>query len=306
MKRVFLGILWFFVFVMGVHAVHALTLDRTIRYTRVSFYSPNFPYILDGYKIAFVTDTHLMDDGQLMRIVDNLNEMDLDLLLLGGDFARRGGVWQRHLGILSETITGDGVFGVEGNHDHGGILREVAYNYGIGLLLNEGFHIQEGLFLAGVEDYWYGRPSFEDALKGALEDDFVLFLSHNPDATMSNDTTGIDLVLSGHTHGGQLTFFGLYAPALNPDRVTSYGQRFSHGFAYSYDGVPVFVSRGTGQVYPRVFSRPEVIILTLGFGEGVRYSVGLDFWNVIFWVIILCNLLFYFWVRFGMKNKENS
>ncbi len=105
-------------------------------------------------------------------------------------------------------------------------------------------------------------------------DDFVLLLAHNPDITMRQDTSNVDLTLSGHTHGGHVTFFGLWAPALTWNTViTDYGQRFMSGWAESRDGTPVYVSRGTGtfERTPRVFARPQVILFTL---QSTKQSVN--------------------------------
>ena len=294
---------------VGIHLAHAMTLDRMIQYTRVYFTSPDFPAQLDGYQVAFITDTHAISDDQLRQVVRRLNDMAIDALLLGGDFERRQGSYRRHIGILSEVLTYDGIWAVEGNHDHGRITRQTMADYGVGLLNNQGVHLQEGLYLAGAEDHWHGRPSFEAALAEMNPSDFVLFLSHNPDASMTNDLTDIHLMLSGHTHGGQINFLGIYAPYLtlsnHPDfpsrAVTRYGQRFKSGFAYGQDEeTPVFVSRGTGQEYMRVFSRPEVVILTLNHGAP-QQRVAMDVATAVFWAVILGNLvlyhLYWFWKR---------
>jgi predicted MPP superfamily phosphohydrolase len=81
---------------------------------------------------------------------------------------------------------------------------------------------------------------------------------------MIQSTEGIDLILSGHTHRGQITFLG-YPMYLHRGSITSYGTRFGYGLARSADGVPVFVSSGIGAYYsvPRIFARPEVVIFTL-------------------------------------------
>jgi predicted MPP superfamily phosphohydrolase len=125
--------------------------------------------------------------------------------------------------------------------------------------------VRQDFYLAGVEDLWNGDPDIPQAIAGSREGDFVLLLAHNPDTTMTQDTTGVDLVLSGHTHGGQVTIFGLWAPLFAIDEgITAYDQRFRSGWSTSRDDVPVYVSNGTGQYATRVFARPQVIILTLG------------------------------------------
>jgi predicted MPP superfamily phosphohydrolase len=82
---------------------------------------------------------------------------------------------------------------------------------------------------------------------------------------MIQDTTSVDLILSGHTHGGHVTFLGIWAPELTLRKtITDYGQRFMSGWTESRDDTPVYVSNGTGHVsVPRIFARPQVILLTL-------------------------------------------
>jgi len=83
---------------------------------------------------------------------------------------------------------------------------------------------------------------------------------------MKQDTESVDLILSGHTRGGHITFFGVWAPMLAFRKtITDSGQRFMSGWSESRDGIPVYVSNGTGKYtdIPRVFARPQIIIITL-------------------------------------------
>jgi len=247
-----------------IHIAHGLTLDDIMEYKEVTFSSPDVPQELDGYRIAFVVDTHFISEERLWGVVEELNQRDLDLLLLGGDFAANTAWMRTSVAILSHIETRDGIFGVEGNHDNHRFLFQAMEEQGMTPLSNSGLHIRENFFLAGVEDLWNRSPSIAAAIAGAEPDDFVLLLSHNPDVAMQQDTTGVHLILSGHTHGGQITFFGLWAPYFTvSDHITSYGQRFRSGWAESHDGTPVFVSNGTGEYLPRIFARPQVILLTL-------------------------------------------
>lgn len=246
--------------IAAIHLLYSLTLGRVIQYVEVPFHSPRWPAHLDGYRIAFITDTHGISDSNLRQVVDELNASDIDLLLLGGDFWAH---YSRTLPILAQTQTTDGIFGVEGNHDiHTRLFAEME-RQGMTPLSNSGQRIRDGFWLAGLEDLWNRNPCTTAATQGA-GDDFVLLLTHNPDATMKVDTTAIDLILSGHTHGGQINFFGLWAPLFTfTNLVTSYGQRFVSGWAKSRDGTPVYVSSGTGAVHLRMFTRPQVIIFTM-------------------------------------------
>jgi len=252
--------------IISIHAIHALTLDRTIEYKEVSLNSSRWPEKLDGYLIAFITDIHTAPDEVLQSIVNELNERQIDLLLLGGDFSMKDGHYIRSIEILSEIKTTDGIFGVEGNHDDYMRLFNVMEAYNITPLSNSGLHIHNGFFLAGTEDLWNRNPCIATATLNAEPGDFILLVSHNPDIAMKQTTGGLDLILSGHTHGGQITFFGLWAPWLTlRSSITEYGQRFSSGWSLSRDGVSVYVSNGTGEYFhiPRVFARPQVILMSI-------------------------------------------
>lgn len=247
-----------------IHIVHGLTLDRTIRYVEIEFRCENWPSELDGYRIAFMTDMHVIPDETMRNVASELNTRNIDLLLLGGDFSMHYAHYQGTLREIAQINTVDGIFGVEGNHDNYIRLFEAKEQYGITPLDNSGVRIRKGFYLAGVQDMWNRSPNVQQAIEGANADDFILLVSHNPDVSMAQSTAEVDLILAGHTHRGQITFFG-FPMYLLRDHITSYGTRFAHGFSYSADGTPVFVSSGIGVYYSvqRIFARPEVIIFTM-------------------------------------------
>ena len=265
-KNIFIIITVFLLVIILIHVVSAFTFDKSIEYKNISFHSEKIPSALNGYQIAFITDTHAMTRQELQEVVQELNKLQLDLLLLGGDFPSSDGAAARSMEELSQVVTVDGIYGVEGNHDNYLDLFAAMEQYSIKPLSNSGVYIRDRFYLAGVEDLWNRNPDIAAATKDAQAEDFVLLLSHNPDTTMIQDTTSVDLVLSGHTHGGQVTFFGIWAPELTLRKtITDYGQRFMSGWAMSRDGVPVYISNGTGHLSaaPRVFARPQVILITL-------------------------------------------
>ena len=233
------------------HVVHALTLDKILQYRQITFSSAKIPAQMDGYLIAFVVDTHQMSSDDLVLVVSELNTRGVDLLLLGGDFRSSERTPLQTMDILSRVHTTDGIFGIEGNHDWYQTLFAAMEACGITPLSNEGVHIREGFYLGGVEELWNRRPDVAMAINGAEPDDFTLLLAHNPDLTMLQDTTGVDLILSGHTHGGQMTFLGWWAPYFTFDNgITAYGQRFRSGWSQSRDSTPVYVSNGAGDYFP--------------------------------------------------------
>ncbi len=95
---------------------------------------------------------------------------------------------------------------------------------------------------------------------GATDNYYVILLTHNPDLAERVDLAGIDLVLAGHTHGGQITVFGLWAPFTS----SRYGQKYRGGVTET-DDTTVIVTRGVGTVRlpMRFFARPEITIVKL-------------------------------------------
>ena len=265
-KYVVLGPLAICLLTVLVHAVSMLAFDSRIEYKRVSFQSDKVPADMHGYVIAFISDTHAMPAQALEGIVSELNKTAPDLLILGGDFSSSRGAVQRSMEILSQAVTTDGIYGVEGNHDDYRELFAAMQRYAIRPLSNSGVHVRQDFYLAGLEDLWNRRPDIENALCDAKTGDFVLVIAHNPDVTMLQNTSAVDLILCGHTHGGQITLFGAWAPALTMlEVITDYGQRFMSGWAESRDGVPVYVSNGAGTFagVPRIFARPQVVLITM-------------------------------------------
>jgi len=254
-----------------IHILSALTLDRHIEYRRVTYTSEKISPSLDGYLIAFITDSHSISTERLSQVIERLNGYDLDLLLLGGDFHLRDrDDLDPIMEVLSKTQTNDGIFGVEGNHDFHLTLFASMRKFGITPLSNNGYGVREGLHVGGVEDMWNRTPKVGLAVADAQPDDFVLLVSHNPEIVMKQYTGNVDLILSGHTHGGHITLFGLWAPALHPFfTITEYGHRFKTGLIEFEDRADVLVSNGiwTYNHIPRIFARPQVILLTLTHGQ---------------------------------------
>lgn len=256
-----------FVIIIAIHLVSALTWDRRIQYVETSYRSPKIPKEMDGYVIALVTDTHELAPEKLRQIVTKMNARQVNLLLLGGDYAHSGGFWQT-MEILSQTQTLDGIYGVDGNHDHAAEVFEAMRRCGIVPLDNAGLYLKPGFYLAGTADLWQRQADVAQAVKNASPTDFVLLLSHNPDIAMRQDTSKVDVLLSGHTHGGIMTFFGVWRPSLY--LISGYGHKFKGGWTSAPCDTAVFVSRGAGlhkikcvPVLPRIFAPPQVVYLTL-------------------------------------------
>ena len=250
----------------GLHILSAATRDRCVEYTETAVTSPKLPTACEGYKIAFLTDIHAASPEFLRGIVQELNRRQIDLLLLGGDFLYKKNGAQRALQILSHVRTRDGIWGVRGNHDRQNGLFDAMRRLGMHPLRNSGTLLPNGIYLAGVDDWRTSWPDADRALAGAGSEHLTILLSHNPDAAMQPSARKADIVLCGHTHGGQVTLFGLWAPSLTLTRhITSYGQKFRGGWTQTPLSSHVFVSRGIGSHsgIPRIFARPQVVCLQL-------------------------------------------
>ena len=159
-----------------------------------------------------------------------------------------------------------GRFAVLGNHDHwvsAPAVRHALAEAGIRLTDNMGFWLDrqgDRLRICGVGDLWTDRQDPQFALGDATTHDAVIMLSHNPDYAETIRDRRVGLILSGHTHGGQVVMPGFGAPIV-PSR---YGQKYLHGLVQG-PSCQVFITRGVGTVGPpvRFLCRPEIVQITL-------------------------------------------
>jgi predicted MPP superfamily phosphohydrolase len=228
------------------------------------------PKAFDGLRVAFLTDIHhgpFVGLDFVRGVVRTTLNLDPDLVLLGGDYSSNEA---KYVAPCFEVLAGLraplGVFGVLGNHDHWHGLDETKAGMkaaGIIELTNSGVWLARGgsLFrLAGVDDLWRGRPDVAAAVGDATSADACVLLSHNPDVAETLRDPRVGLMLSGHTHGGQVVVPGYGAPIV-PSR---YGQKYLKGLVEA-PVTKVYVSRGLGTVSPpmRFGSRPELTLVTL-------------------------------------------
>jgi len=232
------------------------------------------PHSLDGRSLLHLSDLHVgpVDDRYLERVWRTGAALAPDIVMYTGDW-----VTLQHIGQLGQLeahlpqvprgrmLT----LSVLGNHDYGSQWRDLAIAeaiidrlaaVNIRVLRNEAMDL-DGLFVAGVDDYWspYARP--EQALATWRRGTPSLVLNHNPDG-MDDRTrwNGYDgWVLSGHTHGGQCR-----SPFLAPLVLPVRNRRYTAGEVAVGDGRRVYISRGVGfNVQVRVNVRPEMTLFTL-------------------------------------------
>lgn len=221
-------------------------------------------------RAVVMSDIHLgpyLGTYWVTRVVETIMAQKPDIIFLPGDFIFHIPEEADMLGPLKELFAPYGVYAVTGNHDYEGdgvrYVIETLERLGVKVLENEQERIQVGekeLVLAGVSDLWYEGSTYE-ALKEVEMADPVILLSHNPDAVLFEKTSLADLVISGHTHGGQIRL-----PWLGPlsQIPTQLGQSFDKGI-FRYADQWLFISAGVGETGPRarLFNPPEINVLTI-------------------------------------------
>lgn len=224
---------------------------------------------LKGLKIVYAADLHLQpcDEQRLKRIVKKINDKNPDIVLLGGDFVN-GQSQEATLPMeliakeLSTVKSRYGIYCVLGNHDwwyNGELVIKELKNNKINVLLNENKEVKlsdgRSIFIAGVEDLSTREPDIKKALKNTKEG--VVLLTHSPDI-FPEINESVDLILAGHTHGGQVNipFFGpIFVPS-------DYGSKYAGGLIKE-DGKTMIVSKGIGtsSVHVRLNCVPEILFI---------------------------------------------
>ena len=234
--------------------------SRLVHLETAQVYLKDLPEAFEGTTIVWLTDLHVgaFSSGKdSAALVNSLQSLYPDLLLLGGDYVGGGNfsaqrkqevVQQRDFFFqeLNWFYAPLGKFGVRGNHDDQQGLSEAMAAGGITLLDNQVARLEkEGqyLYVAGLDDWNTGRQNLAALSTAVREQDAVLALSHNPDAFPAALRHGswFDLMLSGHTHGGQVSLPGLNA-VLTP---SIYGNRYLSGWVRE-QGTLLMVSNGVG------------------------------------------------------------
>lgn len=226
---------------------------------------------LHGVKLAQMSDIHLspfLSRRELARAVDLLNETKPHVTFVTGDLitGSRDPI-DDCLTELARLKASDGVYGCHGNHEMyisaESYVTEQAARYGIQFLRNQRASLRFGqanLHVAGVDYQPKNKPMLRGAGRLMVPNEFNLLMSHTPEAFPTAQRQGWDLVLSGHTHGGQLNL-ELFGQQLNLVRLFT---PYTYGF-FNEGGSRLWVTRGLGTVGipARIGAPPEVVVLRL-------------------------------------------
>lgn len=192
----------------------ALDEANSLTLEKVEITLARLPKKLDGLKIIHLSDTHhspFTNLEHIERAVKIANRLKPDMFILTGDYVSHERKYIEPVAkVLGKLQSEFGTFACLGNHDHWtdpDLVTKHFRDAGINVLINEGFRFEArgaSFWLAGVDDYMVGKTDLAAALRGSFPDEMKLLLAHNPVIFRQAVRAGVDLTLSGHTHGGQV------------------------------------------------------------------------------------------------------
>jgi predicted MPP superfamily phosphohydrolase len=256
---------------ISIVAREALAEANSIIVERVSIRLSRLPKEFDGFRIVQLSDIHHSPFTGLKHINEAFkiaNGLEPDIIALTGDYVSHEAKYILPVAdAMGKLRARHGVFAVMGNHDHwtdGSLVSDMMKNEGIRVLNNEGFRFEyngAGIWLAGVDDLLVGLTDLPAALEGSDKNEFKLLLAHNPSIIKMAQPAGVDLMLSGHTHGGQVRMRDTAETSLFP-RLKR--RRLSSGL-HRRGGTQIYITRGIGTVVlpVRYGCPPEVSVIEL-------------------------------------------
>ncbi|TIT17873.1 MAG: metallophosphoesterase [Mesorhizobium sp.] len=226
--------------------------------------SASLPRSFEGFRILHLSDLHAdMSRSAMDRVIELVSDLDYDICVLTGDFrAKTFGPFDAALdgvGRVRASLKGP-LYGVLGNHDTVRMVPALE-DMGIRMLMNELDVIErsgERIYLAGIDDAHFFRvDNIEKAAADVPTDAFSILLSHTPEIYRQAAHTGFDLLLAGHTHGGQICL-----PGGLPITLDSKLPRAMGVGAWIYHGMTGYTSVGAGSsvVAVRLNCLPEITL----------------------------------------------
>lgn len=248
-------------------AKNAIDEANSLSLERVEITLERLPKKLDGLKIIHLSDIHhspFTNLDHIERAIKVANRLKPDMFILTGDYVSHEKKYIAPVAkVLGELKSEFGTYACLGNHDHWTAPDVVARRLrdaGITVLINEGFRFEArdaSFWMCGVDDHMVGKTDLAGALKGSFPDEMKLMLAHNPIIFRPAAKRGVDLTLSGHTHGGQIKVRDPEKRLLPRRKLTSGLHRRGHS--------QIYITRGIGTVVLpiRYQCPPEISLLEL-------------------------------------------
>jgi predicted MPP superfamily phosphohydrolase len=242
---------------------NALKLDVTENEIRI----PHLPEAFDDYRMLHISDLHLdINDDMAGVLRERLMGLEYDVCVMTGDFrARTFGSYDKALDAMQSVrkVMHGPVYSVLGNHDSIQMVPGLEA-MGVGVLLNESISIERDgscLHIAGIDDpHYFQADNIEKASENIPDEEVSLLLSHSPETFRHAAHVGFDVLLCGHTHGGQICLPGGIPLMSNANCP----RKFCNG-KWMYHGMQGYTSRGSGAsvVDVRFNCPPEITLHTL-------------------------------------------
>ncbi|NOT46578.1 MAG: metallophosphoesterase [Acidobacteria bacterium] len=247
-------------------AKYAIDEANSLSLERVTVTLERLPKKLDGFKIIHLSDIHhspFTSFEHIARTVKIANRLRPDMFVLTGDYvSHEAGYIKPVAELLGELKAEFGTHACLGNHDHWtdpATIVKSFQDHGINMLVNEGFRFEGrggSFWLSGVDDHMVGKTDLPAALRGSFPDEMKLLLAHNPIIFRKAVRAGVDLTLSGHTHGGQIRV---------RDTEKNIIPRRRKAGLHSRRNSQIYITRGIGTVVlpVRYQCPPEISLLEL-------------------------------------------
>ncbi|MGB5086309.1 MAG: metallophosphoesterase [Methylocystis silviterrae] len=226
------------------------------------------PAGFDRFTILQLSDLHVdMSPLAMQSVIDLVKDLNFDLCVITGDYrAQTFGAIRPCLAGMAQIIAcvrevlEETLYGVLGNHDSIRMVPDLE-RMGAAMLLNEHVVLKRGgdaIYIAGIDDaHFYRVDNIEKAAEGIPEDAFSILLSHTPEIFQQAAHAGFDVLLGGHTHGGQICLPGGIPITLDSDLPRAFGSG-----AWKYHNMAGYTSVGAGScIVPVRFNCPPEITL---------------------------------------------
>ena len=248
-------------------ARYALNEANTLAVEQIEIRLKRLPKNLEGFRLVHLSDIHhspFTDIEHISRAVKVANSLKPDMFVLTGDYVSHESAYIAPMAeVLGKLESEFGTFACLGNHDHwtdAEMVTDLLREANIKVLINEGvrFKAKDASFwLAGVDDYMVGKTDLRAALRGSFPDEMKMLLAHNPIIVRRAARVGVDLMLSGHTHGGQIK--------LRDDEKRILPRRKLKNGLYRRKDTQIYITRGIGTVVlpVRYGCPPEISLLEL-------------------------------------------
>jgi len=233
--------------------------------TQNDVYLQDLPGELDGIRIVQLSDMHLgpfVPESLIERAVETANKCNADYAVVTGDFVSQSSDYaDKCMEILTKLTPRRGIYMVAGNHDYSRgitVIREAATRYGLNLMTNSSEELMPGLYIAGIDDESKGNVDIAGTFKDIPKDSATVVITHEPQTARLVQDRDV-LVLTGHTHGGQIGI-----PFITRKFMDKYFA-FRSGW-YQQGKAKLYVNRGIGfnGIIPMRFRcNPEVSVFIL-------------------------------------------